>query len=316
MSELPDLSGLPDVHSTSPATAGPPATPSPREALEQLRDGVSEALTALTRAKKAVSAALTAERAGALGGLEKAAKRLSKATLPDIAPESLRVAALEAIEQHLARERARRRVTLVGALHQAASAAGLEVSRLGSDPPTFEIPPVTVELDFGRDEARLVYAREVVTTAPLEAEAILEGRVAAMDLIRTHGLGAAEGFDLLCRAYRMVLAASGGREGERVELVDLLLPLSLLVAERSKWRQLELGRLASVTRYQLAYYLQRLRREGLLARDGVRLDLGAATGGTTRDKRNVVFVPVGQGEGQYYLTMRLVGAAAGPEETP
>ena len=56
----------------------------------------------------------------------------------------------------------------------------------------------------------------------------------------------------------------------------------------------------------LAYQLRRLRREGTLARDGLRVELGVATGGSARDKRNVVYVPAG-GEGQYQLSLRVVG---------
>ena len=41
----------------------------------------------------------------------------------------------------------------------------------------------------------------------------------------------------------------------------------------------------------------------LLERRGRRISLGTATGGSTRNKRNVLFVPVSVTDGQYYLSI-------------
>jgi hypothetical protein len=275
-------------------------------AVERLVEQLERDQKAVKAVAKAAGEALKAAKKGDLVAVEKVAKRLGKVTLAEVGAEPLRVEAAAEIARHLEGERARRRLSLVGALHSAAGAAGIEVTRLGGDPPAFELAPVTVEVDFEGGAARVLYAREEVVTAALDAEAILEARGEAMGRIRKHGLESETAFELIRRAYGMVLSAIGGRAGERIDLVDLLWPLSLLVADRAKWRKLAASKVEPFTRYQLAYTLHRLRRDGLLTHQGVRIDLGAATGGTTRDKRNVIFVPSGPGEGQYYLSMRLV----------
>jgi hypothetical protein len=104
------------------------------------------------------------------------------------------------------------------------------------------------------------------------------------------------------------LAARGHTLGERVDLVDLRLPLALLRTGADRWRRIELAKTPSYERYQLAYQLQRLRKDQLLEKGGLRLDLGSATGGSTRQKHNVLFIPRAGGDGQYYLSLRFVKA--------
>jgi hypothetical protein len=85
-----------------------------------------------------------------------------------------------------------------------------------------------------------------------------------------------------------------------VDLVDTLAPLAWLLDPSS-------GRKTTpYPRHMLAYQLYRLQREAHLQHEGLRLELGTATGGSTRHKAKVLFVPSSHTEGFYYLSLRFV----------
>ncbi len=271
------------------------------QALSARVEGQQRALKVTRKALDGLAVALEAGAAGeraALGHVE----RLRGAALEGELGEA-RDGLAVAVEAHLEGQRRAVRAALMGSLRQLSSEAGVELVRLGDAPPTVLLAPLEVELDFEAGKARLSYARRVVAEVPCEAEAIVEARQRAIDAIRDEALPSEQFFDLLRRAYRLVLTLQGLAEGERVELVDLLMPLSVLREALASWRGVE--RIRVFPRHLLSYQLQRLRREGMLERDGVRIDLGAATGGSTRNKRDVLFVPTSPTEGQYYLTIRM-----------
>lgn len=278
-----------------------------RGQLERLRETADSAIKQLAPVRKALDGLL---REGGFSDLRNVEKRLSvltSASLDGMPMED----ALDEVVEVLAEYRDRRlkaaRMKLVSLLHRSAADDGLEIHKLGDSPPTFLIQPVAVEIHFDRSEVSLIYAREEVLKVALDVKAILKGRRQAMGMIREHDISSAEFFDLLQQAYHIVRTARGVPKGQRIDLVDTLLPLSLLRADSQRWRRLEPSRLNPFTRYQLAYHLARLRRDGMLEKDGTRLDLGTATGGSTRNKRDVLFVPSGfEGEGQYYLSLRFV----------
>ena len=237
---------------------------------------------------------------------EKAARRqlerLSEVALADGLGGSLG-ALIASVEAHLERQRRSARMVVMGALKRGAVEAGVEMVRLGDSPPTVLLAPLTIELDFDVDKARMSYARQVVSETACDAEVILEARQSAIELIRSSAVPSEEFFELLRQAYRVVLFVQGRAEGERVDLVDLLVPLAAMRAGVGAWRGV--SKIDAMPRYMMAYQLQRLRREGKLESGGVRVDLGTATGGSTRNKRDVLFVPTSPTEGQYYLTLRM-----------
>lgn len=208
------------------------------------------------------------------------------------------------IEAHLEHLRRFGRHQIIGALRSRAIDEGLsEPALLAEQPPTLFIAPFTCELDLDRGEARLLFAREIVTTAELEVDAIYKTRAEAMARIQDEAIPASEFFSLLHTAYRTVLMARGKAHGERVDLVDLLAPIALLRNDVDAWRKLELSRVAAFPRYLMSYQLRRLRKERALEKNGLRLELGTATGGSTRNKTNVLFLPTRGDEGQYYLSL-------------
>ncbi|MGM0578246.1 MAG: hypothetical protein ACQEXJ_21160 [Myxococcota bacterium] len=271
-----------------------------------LREELKVALRPVDKARKALDGLAKAGALKQIDRLSKHLKGLKAANLEAFALEDQRQRLVEDLEQALGRLRRERRMALLGPLQRMAGEAGIPVETVAETPPTLALSPLTAELDFEAGEARLCYARETVETAALEPEAILEARGEAMAAIKDRAVPSEAFFGRARDAYRMALVARGSEDGERLDLVDLLAPLTLLATDRDEWRKRSVSKMDDFPRYLLAYQLQRLRRDGVLERDGVRLELGTATGGATKDKRNVLFVPSTPTEGQYYLSIRFV----------
>ncbi len=288
------------------------AAPAPSETASA--PGLAERVATMTRRAEGAAKELKglAKALGDLGGvhignpgtLEKVEQALAKLELAETPTQ----ADVDALRETLRGEAERRRRTLrlgaLGALHRAAKDAGLGCETLSDSPPTLLIAPVTVTLDFDAGRAELSYARETVGETDVDAGRILAARETFMKETREAAIPSERFFDQLRAAHAFVCRSRGQGTEERVDLVDLLGPLSLFTVEPEKWRSTT--RWNAFPRHMLAYQLKNLRADGLLERDGVRLDLGAATGGTTRNKRNVLFVPSGHDQGQYYLSVRFV----------
>ncbi len=279
-----------------------------RERVEELKKALKARLRDGDKARKAL------EELGKPGALEKldvvgpALGALREADLAALGlgdPAGALVGALVDVRGQL---EARARMKVLGELTRLAEAEGLSAQRVGDAPPAVLVAPLVVELDFDRGLAVLTYAREPVAEVPLDAAAILKARGEVMAAILEAAAPSEVFFERLVGAYRLALAAGGGQAGDRVDLVDLLAPLALLQTPREGWRKADLSKLEPFPRHLLAYQLQRMRREGVLERGGLRLELGTATGGTTRNKRDVLFVPTTPSEGQYYLSVRFTGA--------
>jgi hypothetical protein len=152
--------------------------------------------------------------------------------------------------------------------------------------PEWRLGPLTVVV--GATQARLRYAREPVATVSANAEAIAAGWHKALAKLRARSLAPDELLPRLDAAYSTVLLRRGGKREDRVPLVD--------VREA----------LAAGTRAQLAWDLQRLKRERRLVHDGRRVEIGVATGHATRQRSRVVWLEDDAGSGAYYETFRLI----------
>ncbi|MCB9727384.1 MAG: hypothetical protein H6746_02755 [Deltaproteobacteria bacterium] len=291
-------------------SADSPAPANALAAVSMLRDDLRAAVRSADRARKALDRLC---KPGAIERIDLLGPELTALEGVDLAPmafEERRLALVAELRRRMEAMRAERRSGVLGPLQRLAAADGVPVRMLSDSPPVLLLSPLGCELDFERGSARLTYARETVLEARLDASDILAKREEAMALIR----GAAEPperfFQAALSAYRLVLAARGLEAGDRVDLVDLLAPLALLATDSQLWRKTPLAKVPDYPRYLLAYQLQRLRREGALEQGGRRIDLGTATGGTTRDKRNVLFVPTAADDGQYYLSIRFTPIAS------
>lgn len=194
-----------------------------------------------------------------------------------------------------------RRQSFVDELFQAVESKGIQIQPLGQQPPVFDVQGIQVEVDFEKDEARLAYGREALGKAALEPAAILAERERHIERLQASWPGAADFFDAFAAAYRARAARENKPAGERVFLVDLLPELDIEARLRGHAKPKD----GPYDKATLAYALDRLAREGVLEKDSLRLELGTATGGSTKDKKRVLFLQKGLGGGQYYLTARV-----------
>lgn len=216
-----------------------------------------------------------------------------------------RRALLERLEKPLNRLRVKARMKFLTRLDMLAAAAEVDIEKISESPLVLYVDPLTMEIDFQDGGARLLYGHEpIAEDLAIDPAQLLETRGQWIAEIDGRSLASEQFFDLLHDAYRWLLAADGKEQGERVELVDVLVPLSVLRADRKDLRKKGLDALEAFPPHLLAWQLAALRRDGLLEKDGLRLDLGAATGGSTRDKSNVLYIPVGAKSGQYYGSLR------------
>lgn len=272
------------------------------EPLSELKDELKTKLAGPLRAKKACEALVGTGALKELAIIDKHLPPLSDADLSAFGLEEQRlevVSRLTALQEQL---KARTRSAILGGL----TGQGLEVSLLTESPLTLLVAPLTVELDLDAAKAKVIYAREVVAECKPDAGSILSSRQQAMDHIRKQALDSPIFFDVALHAYKITLMTRGLQEGERVDLVDLLGPLAVLTRDIGEWRKAPKRGFTPYPRYLLAYQLQRLRRDGVLTHGGLRIELGAATAGSTKNKRDVLFVPTTPTEGQYYLSVRFL----------
>jgi hypothetical protein len=276
------------------------------DALTALRADFRKKISPLRRVEKALDALNARGALDRYDVLEANLPALRDTDLASLGLEEGKAELVARLDEARQRLEGTTRANVLAALGKAAAAEGVEMSRLTDRPLQVLLAPLTVELEVEANKARVLYAREVVEETSLDAADIMKARQAALDRIRDESLESPAFFDLLHRAYRMALVARGEGVGERVDLVDLLAPLALLRVDADRWRSTPPGDMAPYPRHLLAYQLRRLGRDRMLEKDGLRLELGTATGGSTRNKRDVLFVPTGATEGQYHLSIRFV----------
>lgn len=170
---------------------------------------------------------------------------------------------------------------------------------ISDNPCVVYVHPLTLEVQFDAAKATWTYAHETLATTSLDPEEIMAMHAQLLDAFRATRIDSAQFFACCKMAYEMLLIKNHLRYEDRVNIVDLLTPLAWLWPED---RQGKKG-MNALPRYILAYQLQKLRADHHLQHQNVRLDLGAATGGTTRNKNHVLYIPQGPTEGQYYLTI-------------
>lgn len=280
------------------------------ESAERLRKALRAALRGPNRASKALDAVVRPNAFNTLGLVAAAATAVRGANLGNLGLLEESEAVYQALEQQQRALRQSLRSGLMAELQQRAEAAGLVLRIVGEEPLTIVLSPMTIELNLSSSTAEIRYAREVVGQCELTADAVMNARTAAMTLISDTAVATEEFFGRLAGAYHFVCQATGVAPGARIDVVDLLAPLSLGRVDRGSWRTGSLTAVEPYPRYLLAYQLSRLRRDGMLARGGFRVELGTATGGSTRNKRDVLYVPMSPAEGQYYLSLRIVKEAS------
>jgi hypothetical protein len=200
-------------------------------------------------------------------------------------------------------ERAKaRKVEFGRMLNESAEKQSLACKMITTEPMEFSLPPFTVAVDLNQNLATINYARLALEDLPARPDQITAALQKNLKMLET-GWSSEQFFDALYDAYRMQLFEKKGRQGERVVLTDLLACLALSF-QSDKFRSDPVaGNYRAYGRVRMAYDLSRLRRNGLLQRNGWRLNLGTATGSSTRDKKGVLYIEESPGQGQYYLSI-------------
>ncbi len=218
--------------------------------------------------------------------------------------DELRESVVERLDKVLERLRIKARMKFLTKLEMLADRRDLEVEKISENPLVLYLEPLTFAIDFDEGGVEMAYGHEVIDELPIDAGAVIDAHDEAVQWFDDELVASAEFFELLQGAYRMVVAADGSEPGDRIDLVDVLVPLSMLRVDRSRLRSRGPEAMEPFSRPLLARQLAELRRDGMLERDGVRLDLGAATGGSPRDKADVLYIPVESTGGQYYGSLR------------
>jgi hypothetical protein len=174
-----------------------------------------------------------------------------------------------------------------------AAAARDVVPRLGAErPEEWRLGPLTVVLDARAGTAQLRYARLPVARAAGEAAAIMAAWTRALAQLERRSLPPDQFLPLLATTYAHLVTQSARAPGDRLALPAL--------------REHVAKSIRGYTRTQFAWDLARLRRERRLVHEGLRIDLGVATGHAAARSSRVVWVEDESGAGQYYETFRML----------
>jgi hypothetical protein len=258
------------------------------------------------RVREVSRAAQAAEKAHKGVDDPEAAPREARAALDAVAALRAAMDALPAtgdLAAALDEAGARWRLTRLSALKAAAGEAGLAFQQLTSDEVRVGEATVTLRLDQGTAEVK--YARESLAAVPADGHAIVQEVRRQLAALAEASPEPAAVFDQLASAYKALLARKDLRFGERVELVEMLPELFLLRQPAGFWAKPDPKKLRPMTRAQLAYDLDRLQQARALSRDGLRIVLGTATGGSAARKNQVLFLESGGAGGQYYLSFAM-----------
>lgn len=278
----------PPWEGSSPLPVAPPPAAAELEAAVSLLKQWTSALSSIGKVAEPLVASRLGAAVGSLNGLDGIALG----------------ARLSAIQQRLqawaALESVGRRRRLAAELKALCEARGLPLRLVGKEPLELRIPPVAVLLRVDQDLAELHFARQPLETTSAEAGAILAARErAVMEL---------EGEDWQPTVFlRLLLAAWRRADGKGWTDLALVLPELVLLQQNERFRREPTAKnFQPYSRARFCYDLWRLRRDRCLAVDGWRLSLGPATGGSTSDKKRVFWLEDGDGEGQWYLSIRFL----------
>jgi len=187
-------------------------------------------------------------------------------------------------------------------LRAACAEAGMEFRVVSREPPVeVRIAPFAVVLDFEKGQAVLKFARLEVARTAAEAEAILAAIARARRELDA-------GFDpeqFFTKCHRGWRAARAAKEecGERIEILDCL-PYLAVEMQGPRFRvEPTSENFKGYGRIRFAWDVLRLRRARMLTQNGLRLNLGVATGSTASQKKRVLYFEDEDGNGEYKLTL-------------
>ena len=206
-------------------------------------------------------------------------------------------ALIRGLEDRLRTLRTTARQDLIAGLNATAPKPD-QIKMVSDSPLVLYVHPLTLEVNFEQCKTTWSYAREPMAQSSLDPSDIWNVYGELLDQFRAARIDSKSFWQALKAAYDFVLLTDAKPAVDLIDIVDVLVPMA--------WNgphAVQLKKATQFPRYLLAYQIQKLRQDGLIAHNGYRLDLGTATGGSTKNKANVLFIPMGPTEGQYYLTM-------------
>jgi len=287
-----------------PQTAGADRTAALAERVKTARDCAERTTKALKPVEKTLRELSRKESLDDPGALAKHAQTLRKSALPEGELKTKVDALLGVLDAHLAEEERKLKFYFGRDLRDTATSAGLAFAPLTTDPPEFRVGLFTVGVDVPRRSAVIRYARVDIEKVALSAAAIVEAAAQHAKRLEGRDFDASVFFDQLLMAYQMRLHRRGEGFGARVDIVDLLADIAFVRQGPAFFDDPRRENFTPYSRVQLAYDLARLRRAGRLSHRGFRLALGAATGGSTRQKADVLYLEDERGSGQWYLSLK------------
>ena len=274
------------------------------ERVREARDVAERTARAIKPLDKALKELSRKETLDDVGALSKLAGGLRKAALPEGELKGRVEALLSAVDAHLGDEERRLKLYFGRDLRDTAAKAGLPFAPLTTDPPEFRLGLFTVAIDMPRRAAMLRYARVDLEKLALSPTAIVNAATQQGKRLEGRDFDAGRFFDQLLAAYQIHLHRRGEAFGARVDIVDLIAEVAFVRQGKAFYEDPRPENFMPYGRVQLAYDLARLRRAGKLSHRGFRLGLGAATGGSTRQKADVLYLEDERGSGQWYLSLR------------
>jgi hypothetical protein len=156
---------------------------------------------------------------------------------------------------------------------------------------------LTIRIDVRRDQAALLYADEVVTDrVPLSPDRVFKAWRAACDRLERDSTPPRDLLADLQKAYREVLAVERLGEGRRVRLPDVHFRLFVQRQTPQVRQDPRKNRLKEYPRYQFAYDLGRLVRDGALRMpDGTEARFHPAQKGAAGSRMTSVLLDDGRG---------------------
>ncbi len=280
----------------------PDAASSPWERCRLIQEGLKVAAKAHSKAATAVGSLAKAALWEDLEKAEKALSRVEKKLRPDewqsVGQEKL----VSDLRAWCSERRRRAKQEFFGRLTEKARQEGVEVMLISREEPvTLRVTPFEVQLDLEKGVAHFLFAKDELATCRLDENEVLIQRAKLMEELEK-GFDP-EGFFARCLAAWRAARAARRIEGERVEILQIL-PYLAIEAQPKRFKETpSIKNYKGYSRGRFAYEVHLLRRARGFLQDGVRLNLGVATGTTASKKKRVIYFEDERGNGEYKLTV-------------
>lgn len=217
--------------------------------------------------------------------------------------------ALGPVESWLEAEWTRRAEQFAEELHSFFADREVELTGV---PPLLEAGQLGIEFDTRQDQARILYAREVVRDRiPLAPERIFREWQNASQRLERGLTSPDEFFTAVVDAYDLVCRTRGLKPGSRVRLPDLHFQLFVARQTAQVRQDPRKGRLKEYPRYQFAYDLSALLNSpGGMVRGNKAVSLHIAARSAAESRSASVLLDDGRGGWAYYGDVQVESAGA------